>query len=69
MILTITAKCSDCCFTELAGVGEKDGYVPYGFMIGGGDYVNFSLDLETGKIVGFKPMTDEQAKDVFNDIV
>ncbi|MNR56307.1 hypothetical protein D3C85_1768540 [compost metagenome] len=30
-------------------------YVPYGFGIGGGDYLELAIDVETGKVVGWDP--------------
>jgi hypothetical protein len=54
--LKVSAKCSDM-FSGRLTVGDKhypiDGYVPSEFGIGGGDYVEFDLDLDTGKIIGF----------------
>lgn len=57
----INAKCSDCCVTTLLdGSGneifEHDGYVP-SFMPEDhwGDYVQLHIDLETGKILNWKP--------------
>jgi len=65
MIITISAKCSDCCFTQLLDgknvVAENDGYVPEGLGIGGGDYVTFSLDLISGKIVDWEPIPANEA--------
>ena len=65
MKLKFSGKTSDMCsYTLLDDEGENlrkgDGYVPSGLGIGGGDYVSFELDLKTGKIVNFKPMTDDQ---------
>ncbi len=61
--LQISAKCSDLCFTKIAELNLfKDGYVPYGLGIGGGDYVDLTIDTETGKILGWKPLTDTQLK-------
>jgi hypothetical protein len=66
VILTISAKCSDLCFSTLTAAGkvifEKDGYVPDGFQIGGGDYVEINVDLTTGQLVRFKPMTHNQVQ-------
>lgn len=57
--LHICAKPSDAGFYVLQDengleLHEVDGYVPGCFGIGGGDYIEFTLDLETGKIVGWK---------------
>lgn len=47
-------------------VAENDGYVPNFPDIGGGDYVEIEVDLKTGKLVGFTPLTDEEALEKFN---
>lgn len=41
---------------------DYDGYVPDIPGIGGGDYINITIDLETGKIEDWEPMTAEEAK-------
>lgn len=54
--LTISAKCSDTCFATLDNNGdrhEREGYVPRGMGIGGGDYIEFSIDLDTGTILNW----------------
>lgn len=71
MRLVISAKCSDCCYSALYNdkdemVTEKDGYVPYFRGIGGDDYVEIEVDLTTDKLMGFTPMTDEEAKAAMN---
>jgi hypothetical protein len=53
-ILELTAKCSDCCGYSL-GSFSGDGYVPSGLGIGGGDYVEFNLCLDCGKVQGQFP--------------
>lgn len=65
-ILTISAKCSDMCcitFTDAKGKEtETDGYVPEGIGIGDyyGDYINMEIDMETGQIQNWKPVSDEK---------
>jgi len=61
--LTISTKCSDLCFCsfyndESGNTFEKDGYVPSGLGIGdfGGDYIEMTIDAETGQIQGWKPL-------------
>jgi len=58
--LTISAKCSDLCFcsfTNKAGYTyESDGYVPSDLGIGDGDYVEMTIDTDTGQIQGWKPL-------------
>jgi len=60
-IVKINAKCSDLCFTEVLDgngnvIAEHDGYVPE-FMPGEhyGDYVELKIDIETGKLLNWKP--------------
>ena len=57
--LRISAKCSDCCFAELMDadrntIVEKDGYSPQVNALCGGDYIDFTIDLEHGTIVDWK---------------
>lgn len=65
--LSICAKCSDMFSAQLKQdgktIGEYDGYVP-DFMPGQhyGDYVMLTIDIETGKILGWKKPTAEDLK-------
>ena len=64
-ILSISAKCSDMCYTKYTdknGIETKsDGYVPTGIGIDEyGDYVVLDIDMETGQIQNWKPVTDKQ---------
>lgn len=57
-ILRIAAKCSDTCCTQLLDgegriIREKNGYVPYIQGLGGGDYVELRIDIQTGQLVGW----------------
>ena len=59
--ISINAKCSDLCFSELraengAIVAEHNGYVPRFLPGNGGDYVNLEIDLETGTILNWKKL-------------
>jgi len=47
-------------------VAEYDGYVP-DFMPGKhyGDYIILEIDAATGKILNWKPPTDEEIEEVF----
>lgn len=67
-VVSITAKCSDMCGTVLKDAGgtiihETDGYVPGFFPNGGGDYVELEIDIETGKILNWKPPTVQELTD------
>jgi hypothetical protein len=67
-ILRISAKCSDSCWTEYTdSKGNKtnsDSYVPQGIGIDEsgdcGDYVSMEIDMKTGQILNWKPVTDAQ---------
>lgn len=63
-ILRINAKCNDLCTAELLRNGrlvkEHDGYVPA--LIGGGDYVDFAIDLATGQILNWKVPSEAEIK-------
>lgn len=48
-------------------VVDYDGYVPNGIGIGGGDYLELEIDLETGKVKDWKPLTVEDVKDACDD--
>ena len=64
--ISISAKCSDVFDMSLhndtgSQHGEDyDGYVPSGIGVGGGDYLELEIDIETGKIRGWKPLTVSQ---------
>lgn len=36
-------------------------YVPFGFGIGGGDYLELSIDVATGKVIGWDPEAFKKA--------
>lgn len=67
-VLRISAKCSDLCWTEYTDRNgnetNSDGYVPQGIGIDEpddcGDYVSMEINMETGQILNWKPVTDEQ---------
>ena len=66
-ILRISAKCSDLCWTEYTDKNgkktESDGYVPSNIGIDEyGDYVVIDIDMQTGQIQNWKPVSDEQVK-------
>lgn len=67
-ILTISAKCSDLCWTSYIdkdGIKtESDGYVPEGIGITEegdcGDYVVMEINMKTGQILNWKSVSDSQ---------
>ena len=64
IILSLDAKCSDMCSSELIIdgeiVGELQDYAPYVNGLGGGDYVRIKVDLETGQIVNWKKPSEAE---------
>ena len=38
------------------GDKEQEGYVPYGFGIGGGDYIRFNFCMDCGQLQGKFPL-------------
>ena len=63
-LLKFCAKCSDLCQVIYQnGEGEvhtSNSYVPSGIGLGEafGDYVEMEIDMETGQIQNWKPVTD-----------
>ena len=65
--LRISAKCSDLCWTEYTDKNgnktESNGYVPKNIGIDDyGDYVELDIDMKTGQIQNWKPVSDAQVK-------
>jgi hypothetical protein len=65
-VLKISGKCSDCFSMTMDG-RYYDGYVP-GFL-GGGDYIELDIDLDTGKILNWKPIDeiDKELEECFGE--
>lgn len=66
--INIQAKHSDMYF---AGIDYEDGtskeHEGYGLYItglGGGDYIDFTIDNATGKIMGWVPLTEEKIEEL-----
>jgi hypothetical protein len=64
-ILSICGKTSDRCsvkFTDGKGnLHEADSYVPAGINIdkdGTGDYIELDIDMDSGKVLNFKKLSD-----------
>jgi hypothetical protein len=58
-MVTVTAKCSDCCSVGYGPHGH-DGYVPRDIGIGGGDYIEFTYCPACGTIQDFIPVPNQQ---------
>lgn len=67
-VLSINAKCSDMCFSELivdgVSLGEISDYAPRVKGIGGGDYVAFQVDLETGQILNWQKPSEADLQEL-----
>jgi hypothetical protein len=63
--LQLSGKCSDLCFT-IFNDGEKeykqDGYPPNIKGLARGDYVDVTINLDTGKIINWTVPTNEEIK-------
>ena len=73
-VLSICAKCSDCCCATLFDdeeneIFEHDGYVP-DFMPGDhyGDYIMIDIDLETGQILNWVAPDREDLENFVNGV-
>jgi hypothetical protein len=63
MIIKISGKVSDMFGIRSDGI-DYNGYVPSGLGIGGGDYISFSLDTETGIIQNWKPLDNQMVRGI-----
>ena len=73
MKLRISAKCSDMCSADLIDenyvvLATKDGYAPDIPNLCSGDYIDFEIDITTGKIVGWQPQTPEEIINAIEDM-
>ena len=58
-IMGVMGKCSDMCAISFKDE-QYDGYVPNDLNIGGGDYIEFDLCLDCGKLQGEFPIEDPE---------
>lgn len=67
-LMTFGAKCSDLfnIYIEHLSI-DHNGYVPDGLGIGGGDYIEMTVDMDTGQIQDWKPITDEDAVEAIEE--
>ncbi len=70
-ILKISAHCQDRFSASVSGDKELNNdygpnYVPSDLGIGGGDYIDLEIDLDTGQIINWKKPSDETLKQLFN---
>ena len=65
-VISISAKCSDLFSMSMDGK-EYNGYVPKWISPDGyGDYVEFEIDLDTGKILNWKVPSKEEVDRSFS---
>lgn len=62
--LSVSGKVSDLCYSSV-GDRQRDGGTPYGMNIGGGDYLEFKLCLDCGKVAGTFPVTEDAVNEAF----
>lgn len=55
--ISVSAKCSDLCVVRYHDM-DHEGYVPRGLGIGGGDYLEFDVCADCGRVKNFEPLTD-----------
>jgi hypothetical protein len=66
LIIRISGKVSD--MFSLSGEDIRyNGYVISDIGIGGGDYLQMSIDTETGHIIDWKPFTKEQLEAIIRE--
>lgn len=59
--LILNSKASDMHFCEVPHLTiEKDGYAPNIPGLCNGDYVDLTVCLDCGTVIGFEPMSDEE---------
>ena len=58
-ILNVIAKCSDLSVMQFNGI-EHEGYVPRDVGLGNGDYIEFDVCLDCGKVQGTFPLEDPE---------
>lgn len=63
--IKINAKCSDCCYAEIIDengvvVGERDYYPPRLGGVMGGDDVDLTIDVESGRILNWVPPSQDE---------
>lgn len=58
-ILGVMGKCSDMSVAQFNGK-EHEGYMPRDVGLGGGDYIEFDVCLDCGKVQGSFPLDDPE---------
>lgn len=58
--MSVSGKTSDMCVVQENGKESKEGYVPRGMNIGGGDYLEFDFCMDCGRMEGVWPLPKEE---------
>lgn len=66
MIMKINGKCSDMFGLRCEDI-DYNGYVLHGLGIGGGDYIALEIDLETGQIQDWIPLTKDDIRKAIDE--
>lgn len=64
-LVEVAGKTSDLCSLMYKGV-NREGYLPSGIGIGGGDYMEFTYCLDCGTIQGKFPISYDATNEAFN---
>ena len=62
--LYVNAKCNDMCSISTEENLKYHGYVPERSGIGSGDYIQFEVDIATGRIMNWPIFTDEEIEEM-----
>jgi hypothetical protein len=67
--MKIYAKADDrqCYRIPHLGLERDDDYAPHIDNLCGGDDVRFTICLDCGTVIGFKPISDEEIKELFDE--
>ena len=60
--MDVGAKCSDMCSVSFGDM-ERNDYAPQNLNIGGGDYIEFEVCLDCGRMQGEFPIDDETVEE------
>lgn len=62
-LMSVSGKTSDMCFIRFPSGRTHEGYPPCDVGIGGGDYIEFELCMDCGKIQGEFPVEEPEGED------
>lgn len=66
--MTLNGKVSDMFSMHIPHMSvDHNGYVPWGFSVGNGDYLRMNICMDCGRIQNFKPLTDDTVRELLED--